>query len=119
MPLASTVISRTRQWVSTRTPLRIAIGQYVTSLDPLAPCGHPMRHVPALMHAARPSYSAVVIALSDGHQCQSSRLKPHASVSPSFPSGTGGSGSSLPGGYIGSPTRPETPIMRAFRSYQG
>ena len=62
-----------------------------------APCAQPTRQVPALMHGARPSYSCVVIALSDGHQCQPSRLKPRASVSPSLPSGTGGSGTSFGG----------------------
>ena len=29
-----------------------------------------------LMHGARPPYSSVAIALSDGHQCQPSLLKP-------------------------------------------
>ena len=82
---------------------------------PFAPCAQPMMHGPRLMHAARPSYSRVAIALSDGHQCQPSRLKPRASVSPSRPSGTGGSGGCL-GGSAGSPASPATPIMRAFTS---
>ncbi len=81
----------------------------------LAPCAHPDRHVPALMHAARPSYSCVVIALSEGHQCHPSRLNPVARVSPSLPSATGGSGTSF-GGYAGSPASPDTPIMRALTS---
>jgi hypothetical protein len=109
------VISRTRQWVLRRTPFRIATGQYVMSVEAFAPCAQPRRQVPALMHGARPSCSTVVMALSDGHQCQPSLLKPRASVSPSLPSVTGGSGTDF-GGYAGSPVRPDTPIMCAFTS---
>src|SRR5437763_12700844 len=114
-PFSPTVISRTRHRVLSVTPLRTATGQYVTSVLAFAPCAHPTRQVPALMHGARPSYSRVAIALSDGHQCQPRRLNPLARVTPSFPSGTGGRGGSF-GGYAGSPASPATPIMRAFRS---
>src|SRR5581483_7724428 len=102
IPFVPTVISRTRQRVRSVTPWRIAGGQYVTSVLAFAPWGQPTRHVPAFTHGARPSHSCVAIALSDGHQCQPSLLKPFASVVPSFPSGTGGSGTSF-GGYAGSP----------------
>src|SRR5690349_1230751 len=113
IPSGPTVISRTRQRVLSVTPWRSAGGQQVTSVLAFAPCGQPTRHVPALMQGARPSYSRVAIALSDGHQCQPSRLNPFASVVPSLPSGTGGSGTSF-GGYAGSPASPDTPIIRAF-----
>src|SRR2546428_429032 len=64
-----------------------------------APWAQPVMHGPRLMHCARPWYGRVAIALSDGHQCQPSRLKPRASISPPLPSGTGGNGDSF-GGYI-------------------
>src|SRR5215471_11736508 len=98
MPLSPTVISRTRQRVLSVTPCRNAAGQYVISVLALAPCAHPRRQVPALMHGARPSCSCVVIALSDGHQCHPNLLNPLARVSPSLPRATGGKGTCL-GGY--------------------
>src|SRR5262245_35279591 len=60
-----------------------------------------------------------MIALSDGHQCQPSRSKPRAMVSPSLPSGIGGVGRGDLGGYDGSPLRPATPIIWSFRSKNG
>ena len=48
----------------------MACGQYVMSVLALAPCAQPGVQWPTLMHGARPSYSVVAIALSDGHQCQ-------------------------------------------------
>ena len=59
---------------------------------------------------------AVTIAVSDGHQCQLSRSKPHAIVSPSGPSGIGGVWRAERGGWDGSPVRPAIPIIRSFRS---
>src|SRR5262249_58189181 len=88
------------------------------SVLPFAPCAQPSRQVPALTQGARPSYSRVVIALSDGHQCHPRRLKPAASVSPSLPSGTGGSGSSF-GGDGGTPGGPGTPLIRGVRAGVG
>src|SRR5581483_1949918 len=121
IPFAPIVTSRTRHDVLSRTPRRSASGQYVMSVLDFAPCAQPAMHVPALMHGARPSYASLMIALSDGHQCQPRRLNPRAMVSPSFPSGSGGSGGIFGGsaGYAGSPARPETPIMRSLTSYQG
>src|SRR5262245_19960397 len=97
MPSSPTVISRSLHRLFSVTPRRIPTDQYVTSVLPFAPCGQPTRQVPALIHGARPSHSRVAIALSDGHQCQPRRLKPLASVVPSLPSGTGGSGTSFGG----------------------
>ena len=37
-----------------------------------APWAQPGVQCPRLMHGARPSYSVVAIAESDGHQCQPS-----------------------------------------------
>ena len=70
------------------------------------------------MHGARPSYSVVAIALSDGHQCQPSVFIAFAYRAPVLPSGSGGIGGCL-GGYAGSPARPETPIMRSFSAKNG
>jgi hypothetical protein len=72
MPCSLVVISRTRQRVRNSTPARMACGQYVMSVLALAPCAQPGVQWPRLMHGARPSYSVVAIALSDGHQCQPS-----------------------------------------------
>jgi len=115
MPWSFTVISRTRQWVRSSTPSRTATGQYVTSVLPFAPWAQPVMQGPRLTQAARPACSWVAIALSEGHQCQPSLLKPRPRVSPILPRGTGGSGASL-GGYAGSPANPATPIIWAFKS---
>ena len=37
-----------------------------------APCAQPGVQWPRLMHFARPSYSVVATAISEGHQCQPS-----------------------------------------------
>ena len=52
---------------------------------------------PRLMHGARPSYSVVAIALSDGHQCQPSWFIVCAILVPDLPSGRGGIGGSCAG----------------------
>src|ERR1700756_1922327 len=90
MPFSLVVISRTRQRVRSSTPARMAAGQYVMSVLAFAPCAQPEVQWPRLMHCARPSYSTVVIALSEGHQCQPSLLSPRANVAPDLPSGSGG-----------------------------
>ncbi len=58
------------------------------------------------------------MAESDGHQCQPSRSKPRATVSPTRPIGSGGSGGCF-GGYIGSPASPDTPMIRSFSTKYG
>jgi hypothetical protein len=67
------------------------------------------------MQAARPSYSVVATVVSDGHQCQPSRFIAWAKRVPVLPSGIGGM-PGFRGGTLGSPARPETPIMRSFSS---
>jgi hypothetical protein len=84
-----------------------------------APVGQPRSHGPQLLQAWRPSYAAVRIALSDGHQCQPRRSKPRAIVAPSVSSGIGGVCRVDFGGHAGSPVMPATPIMRSFRSKYG
>ena len=73
---------------------------------------------PRLMHGARPSYSVVATAASDGHQCQPSRFIAWANRAPDLPSGSGGIGGCL-GGLPGSPARPDTPVMRSFSAKNG
>ena len=57
-----------------------------------APCAQPGVQWPRLMHGARPSYSVVAIAVSDGHQCQPSLFIARAKRAPVLPSGSGGIG---------------------------
>src|SRR3954463_4069142 len=97
MPCSSVAISRTRQRVRNSTPARSARGQYVMSTLALAPCAHPGVQWPRLMHLARPSYSLVAIAMSDGHQCQPSLFIACAQRVPVLPSETGGSVGSCDG----------------------
>src|SRR5215469_9019385 len=90
MSCSLTVISRTRQRVRSSTPARSACGQYVMSTLALAPCAQPGVQWPRLMHLARPSYSVVATAMSDGHQCHPNLFMARAYRVPVFPSGTGG-----------------------------
>src|SRR5271155_988092 len=90
MPCALVVISRTRQRDRSSTPARIACGQYVMSVLAFAPWAQPGVQWPRLMHGARPSYSVVATAMSDGHQCQPSWFIARAYRVPVFPNGTGG-----------------------------
>src|ERR1700746_2096926 len=113
MPCSLVVISRTRQRVRSSIPARMAAGQYVMSVLALAPCAQPDVQWPRLMHLSRPSYSTVVIALSDGHQCQPSLLSPRANVAPDLPSGSGGIIGSWDGkgGGRAQTGKPHTPVF--------
>ena len=57
-----------------------------------APCAQAGVQWPRWMQGARPSYSVVAIALSDGHQCQPSRFIVWPILAPLLPSGSGGIG---------------------------
>src|SRR5258708_994653 len=90
MPCSFVLISRTRQCVRSSTRARSACGQYVMSALAFAPCAQPGVQWPRLMHLARPSYSVVATAISDGHQCQPSLFVAGAYRVPVLPGGTGG-----------------------------
>ena len=55
-----------------------------------APCAQPAMQWPRFTHGARPSYSWVAIAESDGHQCQPSSFSARPSSMPVRPSASGG-----------------------------
>ena len=93
-PRPSISMRRTRAPVTRRAPAAIAPGQWVTSVDPLAPSLHPEPQVPRWTQACRPSRSADRIALYSGHQCQPSRACARARARPARPMGSGGSGGS-------------------------
>src|ERR1700729_3509199 len=92
MPSGPVTISRTRQCVRNSTPTRIACGQYVMSVLAFAPCAQAGVQCARLMHGARPSYSVVAMALSDGHQCQPSWFIVLPIFAPDLPNGSGGMG---------------------------
>src|SRR4029079_3894357 len=92
MPCSLVRISRTRQWVLTSTPARIACGQYVMSVEALAPCAQAGVQWPRLMQRALPSESLCAPVVSDGHQCQPSLFMALPIRGPESPSGCGGIG---------------------------
>src|SRR3989442_15093682 len=107
------------QPVRSSPPFLSAAGQYTMSADAFAPVGQPMRQGPPLLQARRPSRSTVVIAASDGHQCQPSALKPRAAVLPIRPIGKGGMRGDRFGGYAGAPPHPAISMAAAFWAQYG
>src|SRR5580658_2790840 len=81
-PALSTAISRKRARVFSSAPWRNALGQYVTSVDALAPIGQPNMHLPCRSHAGQSWYGCEIMALSETHQCQPSLSKARPIVSP-------------------------------------
>src|SRR5438128_4356516 len=60
----------------------------------------------------------VATVVSDGHQCQPSLFMALPMSGPDSPSGCGGIGGCV-SGDIGSPDRPDTPMIRSFSSKNG
>jgi hypothetical protein len=113
-PWAFVSMRRTRAPVTSRAPRAIALGQWVRSVDALAPSLQPDWQVLRWTHGRRPSYGADRIAFDSGHQCQPRRECARATFSPPAPIGSGGSGgSSASGGYAGLPPSAEMPKSRS------
>ena len=101
-PSAFVSMRRTRAPVTSRAPLAIALGQWVRSVEALAPSLQPDWQVDLWTHGRRPSYGAELIELNSGHQCQPSLVCARATLRPAAPIGSGGIGaSSVSWGYAG------------------
>ena len=84
-PLASVSIRRTRAPVTSCAPCAIAFGQWVRSVDALAPSLQPDWQVLRWTHGRRPSYGAELIELNSGHQCQPSLVVAARDLQPGRP----------------------------------
>src|SRR6188508_2311304 len=71
-------ILRTRAPVISRAPSAIALGQWVWSVEALAPSLQPDWQVDRWTHGRRPSYGVELIELNSGHQCQPNLVMPRA-----------------------------------------
>ena len=94
-PSALVSIRRTRAPVTSRAPMAIALGQWVRSVEALAPSLQPYWQVRALDARRGGRRTGVeLIELNSGHQCQPSFVWARASFSPALPMGSGGIGGS-------------------------
>src|ERR1700741_2524099 len=118
-PCVSVVTLRTLHRVFNCAPCRIAEGQWVMSKDALAPSGQPGSQVPIRAQRVSSPTRWDAIALGAGHQCQPNLFIPVAARRPTLPIGCGGSGGTMPGGYIGSPSTPDKPIARSILVWEG
>ena len=84
-PLASVSIRRTRAPVTSRAPRAIAFGQWVRSVEALAPSLQPDWQVLRWTHGRRPSYGVELIELNSGHQCQPSFVCAAGDLQPGRP----------------------------------